>query len=135
MTRFLLAGAAALGMMTGAAMAQSSTSSSSTTTTTTVPMAPVTTSSSATVGQAVHADGDRSATAGTSSADSAGNATSTTITNTTYPLTNMVETKEKTLSTTNGVTKELVTTTDVHPPATGRPEIPPVTTTTERLVK
>jgi hypothetical protein len=131
MTRFLLAGAAAFGMMTSAVMAQSSASQ---TTTTTVPSGPVVISSSATTGGEVRADGDLAVRSGTMSRDSSGNVTESTITNTTYPLTNMITTTKKTSNTVNGVTTETVTTTQTYPPVVGRPDVPPVTTTT-RTVK
>ena len=86
---FLLAGATALGMMTGAAMAQSSGHSSITRETTTITpavTAPSTTSSSATTGRGATPDGDQTATSASSFTDSNGTRTETTITNTSYPL-------------------------------------------------
>jgi hypothetical protein len=132
MTRFLLAGAAALGMVASAAMAQTSTSTSQTTTTTT-PSAPVTISSGSTVGQSVTSDGVRTVTGGMSSKDSAGTASETTISNRTYPLSNMVTTTKKTTDIRNGVAVETETTTNAYPPGTAT--VPPVVTTTTKTSK
>ncbi len=136
MTRFLLAGAAALGMMTATAMAQngSMSSSSETTTTTTVPSAPVITTTTKTTGHATRVDGDRTATAAVGYKDSAGDATKETITNTTYPLTNQITTVKKTRQTVNGVTTETVQTTQTYPHVVGRPDTPPLVTTETHVV-
>ena len=135
MTRFLLAGAAALGMMTAAAMAQSgATSSTSETTTTTVPAAPTITTTTKTTGHATEADGDRTATAAVGYRDSAGNATHETVTNKTYPLTNQITTVKKSRQTVNGVTTETVQTTQTFPHVVGRPDTPPVVTPETHVV-
>jgi hypothetical protein len=130
MTRFLLAGAAALGVMTGAAMAQTSTSSTQTTTTTTTPSPspPVTISNSTTAGSAVSADDVKTATVGSGARDSFGNATKTTISTTTYPLTDLDTTTKKTTQVENGVAEETVTTTQDYPASPIRMQ--PVTRTT-----
>jgi hypothetical protein len=131
MTRFLLAGAAALATMTGVAMAQSpgqSATTQQTTTTTQAVPSPWTVSSKATLGNAVHADGDRTASAGASSVDSAGNKTNTTVTNTSYPLTGMITTTKKTTNVVNGVATETTTITNTYPPQANA--APQVTTTT-----
>jgi hypothetical protein len=128
MTRLLLAGAAALGMMAGTAMAQTSSSSSMTTTTTTAPSAPVITSTSQTVGSKVTAEDVKSRSAGMTATDSTGATTQTTVTNTTYPLTDLVTSQKKTTKMVNGVAVETIETTQSHPPAVGRPTIPPETT-------
>jgi len=128
MTRFLLAGAAAFGMMTGAAMAQTSTSETTTTTTTMMPQPvspPVIVKSSGTVGHAVLPDGDQTSTSGTSATDSNGAVTKTTITNQSYPFSNMIMSTKKTDTTVNGVTTETVTTTQSYPGTSN----PPVVTT------
>jgi hypothetical protein len=136
MTRLLLAGAAALGMMTGAAMAQSSsgltTTTEDTTTVTPAYQAPTTTSSSATNGTAVRPDGDQTATVGSSSTDSDGNRTETTITNTSYPLTGMITSTRKTTRIVGSVATETVTITNTYPPsAMGAPQ---VTTSTRTYI-
>jgi hypothetical protein len=129
MTRFLLAGAAALGVMSGAAMAQTSTSETVTTTTSPLPPPlPVTVSSSSTTGGAVLPDGDQTSTSGTSSVDSSGNRTETSITNTSYPLSAMITTTRKTTRISNGQATETTTVTNTWPAAYGRP--PDVATST-----
>jgi len=136
MTRFLLAGAAALGMMTGVAMAQSSSGRTTTTedTTTITPayQAPWTTSNSATNGTAVRPDGDQTATSGSSSTDSSGNTTETTVTNTTYPLTGMITSTKKTTHIVGSVATETVTTTNTYPPSAMG--VPQVTTSTRTYI-
>jgi hypothetical protein len=136
MTRLLLAGAAALGMMSGAAMAQSSGyssghSSSTVETTTVTPgvSAPWTTSGSMSTGRGATADGDQTAMSSSTSSDSAGNKTTTTITNTSFPLTNMIMTTKKTVSIAGGVATETVTTTQTYPPSA---QVPPVVSTSTR---
>src|SRR5258708_29634684 len=107
MTRFLLAGVAALATMTGAAMAQSGQTTIQNTTTITRPaVTPVIVSSSATTGTAVQADGDQTATSSFASADSTGSRTETTITNTSYPLSAMITTTRKTTRVENGIATE-----------------------------
>jgi thiamine pyrophosphokinase len=120
MTRTLLAGAAALGMMTGAAMAQSTTTQTTTTnlsTSTTAPAlsAPVIVSGSSTNGHSITADGDQHFVAGTMTRDSAGNTTDTTVTNTSYPLTDMVTSTRKTTNVSNGIATETTVTTNSFP--------------------
>ena len=137
MTRFLLAGAAALATMTGAAMAQSPGQAATQLTTTytryTSPApGPVIVSSAASAGSAVHADGDQLATRGATSIDSAGNKTETTVTNTSYPLTGMITTTRKTTSVANGVATETTTTTHTYPPSAMIP--PQVSTATRTYV-
>jgi hypothetical protein len=105
-------------MMTGAAMAQSSGHSSITQETTTITpsvAAPWTTSSSATTGRGATPDGDQTATSGSSFTDINGTRTETTITNTSYPLANMITTTKKVTVTTAGVATETVTTTNTYP--------------------
>lgn len=135
MTRLLLAGAAALGLMTNAAMAQSWGHSSTTeeTTTTTPVAAPWTASTATTTGQSVKDDGRQTLSAGASSADGAGKKTETTITNTSYPLTDMITTTRTTVETSNGVATETVVTTQTYPPSPRHPGgTPPVQTTATR---
>ena len=140
MTRFLLAGAAALATMTGAAMAQSTgqtTTQQATTLTNPATLAnpagaPVTVSSAASAGNAVHSDGDQTATRGATSIDSSGNKTETTVTNTSYPLTGMITTTKKTTKVANGVATETTTTTHTYPPSAMIP--PQVSTATRTYV-
>ena|ERR1051326_1002614 len=123
MTRFLLAGAATLGLMTGAAMAQSTTSATSTTgvpgTRVITPRSPPgATTTSMTTGQMLHADGDRSVSAG------AGASTDTMssdiiVTNKTYPFSNLITTTKKTTTVNNGVASESTETTQTYPPMPG----------------
>ena len=131
MTRFLLAGAAAFGMMTGAAMAQMSTSDTtiSTTTTTPVPVAPVTTTAGTTVGNAVLPDGDQTSTKGTSYIDNNGVKTETTITNQSYPLSNMIMQTKKTTTIANGVATETTTMTTTYPGTANAPVVTSATRT------
>jgi hypothetical protein len=128
MTRYLLAGAAALGMMTGAAVAQTSSSETTTTTTTPAVVAPVTVSTSSSIGRAAMADGDQTATNSSTSRDSNGNVIETTITNQSYPLTGMVTTTKKTTHIVNGVATETTEMTNTYPASTMRQ--PEVTTST-----
>jgi hypothetical protein len=134
MTRFLLAGAVTLATMTGAAMAQSTgqTTTQQATTFTNPAGAPVTVSSAATAGNAVHSDGDQTATRGAAWTDSSGNKTDTTVTNTSYPLTGMITTTKKTTSVVNGVATETTTTTHTYPPSAMIP--PQVSTSTRTYV-
>ena len=128
--KVVLTGAAALGMMTGAAMAQMATSTSrSETTTTTVPSAPVVVSTTKTTGTATEADATRTATAAVGYRDSVGNDSKTAITNKTYPAADFMTSVKKEQHTINGVTSETVTTTQTWPPKVGRPDVPPVVTT------
>src|SRR5580698_8389767 len=129
MTRILLAGTAACGLLAGAAMAQTSTSVITTTSTPTL-AAPVTISSGASTGSAVRSDGDRISSSSTSLKDSNGEATETTISNTSYPFSNLITTTKKTTSTVNGVTTETETTTQAYPPGTST--VAPTVTTTSR---
>jgi hypothetical protein len=69
---------------------------------------------------------------GSYSRDSAGNASETTITNTSYPLTNMITTTKKTTYIANGVATETVTTTNTYPASSMMP--PTVTTATRTYV-
>jgi len=133
MTRFLLAGAAALGLMSGAAMAQSTTSTS-TTTTTTMPSPPVTVSTMKSSGHATETDGDKTASVAVGSRDSAGNAMETSVTNKTYPLTDQITSVKKEQHTVNGVTTETVTTTRTYPHVVGRPDVPPQVEVTNHVV-
>jgi hypothetical protein len=132
MKSFLLAGAAALGMMTGSALAQSSGHSSTTAQTTTVTpsvAAPSTTIYSSSVGQGATADGDQTASSAWSSTDSSGSRTDTVVTNKTYPLSDMITTTRTTTVTTNGVAAETVATTNTYPARYNRP---PETSTATR---
>ena len=134
MTRFLLAGAVTLATTTGAAMAQSTgqTTTQQATILANPAGAPVTVSSAATAGSAVHSDGDQTATRGAVSTDSSGNRTETTVTNTSYPLTGMITTTKKTTSVVNGVATETTTTTHTYPPSAMIP--PQVSTATRTYV-
>jgi hypothetical protein len=131
MTRLLLAGAAALGLMSGATMAQTSTS---TTTTTVTPSVPVTVQTMKTNASATEADGDKTVSAGVGSRDSVGNENKTTVTNKTYPLTNLITSVKKEQHTVNGVTTETVTTTETYPHIVGRPDVAPVVTKSTHVV-
>jgi hypothetical protein len=127
MTRFLLAGAAALGMISGAAMAQTSTTETVTTTTSPLP-APVNLASTSTNGTAVLPDGDQTSTASTANRESNGDRTETTVTNTSYPFSSMITTTRKSTKISNGLATETRTTTNTFPPQYGRS--PEVTTAT-----
>ena len=119
MTRFTRRRRRAGHDFSGAAMAQSSSGHVSTTeeTTTITPSvsSPWTTSGSTTTGRGATPDGDQTATNASSSGDSTGKRTKTTITNTSYPLTNMITTKKTTTDTENGKATETVTTTYTYP--------------------
>jgi hypothetical protein len=128
MTRFFMAGAAALGMMSGAAMAQSTSMTQQTTTSIPAVSGPVTIANSVSAGSALQADGRKSLSDGSSSADSGGNSTSTTISTTSYPLSTLITTTRKTTTVVNGVPKETVTTTQAYPNS----PLPPETTTVTR---
>jgi hypothetical protein len=132
MTRLLLAGAAAFGMMTGAVMAQSSTSVTTMTSSPAPVSQPWTTSSAIVNGTALLPDGDKTASAGSWTLDNNGNKTETTITNQTYPLTMMTTTTKKTTTIVNGVATETVTTTNTYPSSSLRD--PTVTTATRSYV-
>jgi type IV secretory pathway TrbL component len=128
MIRLLLAGTAALGMMTSAAMAQSSRYSSGQTTTdetTTITpaQAPWTFKGTTTTGRGATADGVQSATSASTSTDTSGNGMQTTITNTTYPLSKMVMTTKKETTIANGVATEVTTITTTYPPYDPRPPV------------
>jgi len=133
MTRYLLAGAAALGLVTSAATAQTA-MSTSTTTTTVTPSVPVTVQTMRTNASATEADGDKTVSAGVGSRDSAGNENKTTVTNKTYPLTNLITSVKKEQHTVNGVTTETVTTTETYPHIVGRPDVAPVVTKSSHVV-
>ncbi len=134
MTRLLLASAAALGMLTGAAMAQSATSdssssssSSTTITTPSVMYAPVPVTTDKTVGTAVLQDGDRTDTKGVSVKVPDGQMASTQITTKTYPFSNMITTITKSTRINNGVATEQETDSSVYP---GSGDAPLVTKST-----
>jgi hypothetical protein len=130
MTRYLLAGVAALGMMTSAAIAQTST----TTTTTVAPSfpAPVTVGTSE-VGVTAGGDGRITLLNGSASKDSSGKTIEVTNTSTSYPLTDLITTTKKTVEIINGVATETVTTSQSYPPSPRHPGgVPPVETTTTR---
>lgn len=132
MTRYLLAGAAALGMLTGAAMAQTATSESSSDTTTTSPSvtyAPVPFTTDRTVGTAVLQDGDRTNTKGVSVKVPDGQQASTTITTKTYPFSNMITTITKTTRVNNGVATEEETDSSAYPGSTDAPTVMKTTRT------
>jgi hypothetical protein len=126
-TRFLLGSAAAFSLLTGTAPAQ--TPASATTITPSV-SAPVTISSTANTANSVRPDGDQTSMSGTASRDSSGKSTETTITNTSYPFSNLITTTRKTTNIVNGVATETVTTTQTYPPGTAT-VAPMVTTTTQ----
>src|ERR1700722_7719209 len=134
MTRFLLAGTAACGLLAGAAMAQTSTSVITTTSTPTLAaptlVAPESVTSGASTGNAVRSDGDRISSSSTSFKDSNGEATAPRASNTSYPFSNLITTTKKTISTVNGVTTETETTTQAYPPGTST--VAPTVTTTSR---
>lgn len=142
MTRLLLAGAAALGMMTTIASAQSmatndvsSASMTRTTTTTTqYPVGPVVIGNWKTTGNDITADGDRANHGGMLTRFSNGDSVNTTVTTRTYPLTAMITTIRKTDRTVNGVTTETVETTNSFPDVPGMNYPPPSTTTTSMVV-
>jgi hypothetical protein len=133
MTRFLLVGAAAVGLTTGAPMAQSSEHSSAAQATKTItPSASLatTTTYSATIGQGATPDGDQYSTSGSTSSDTTGARTETTITITSYPLTNMITTRKTTTTVVNGLATETVTTTNTYPaPAMAQPTVSVATRT------
>jgi hypothetical protein len=137
MTRLLLAGAAALGMVTCAATARMATAADSTatssttseTTITTVPAPPVVVSSTRTTATATEADATRTATGAYAVRDNYGNESKTATTNKTYPMADFMTSVKKEQQTINGVTTETVTTTQTWPPKVGRPDVPPVVTT------
>lgn len=129
MTRILLAGAAALGMTAGVAMAQSTSSTSTTTTYT----PPVTTSTSSLSGAAITSDAVKTSTVGSGFTDASGNTSKTTISTTTYPLTDLITTTKKVTTMDNGVAKETVTTTQEYPAGPYRMQ-PIITSTTETHV-
>jgi hypothetical protein len=139
MTRLLLAGAAALGMMTVASMAQTNaptqTGSQQAVSTSVSPAlpppgsGPVTISSGANTENALKKDGDLTSASGTVARDTAGNTTETSVTNTTYPFSNMITTTKKAATTVNGVTTENVTTTQAFPNSAAMPAPPPMTST------
>jgi hypothetical protein len=85
MTRILLAGAAALGMMTGVALAQSSTSETTTTTGAALVAPPAGTLSSSTNSKSIAADGTRTDTSGTTYRNTNGVASDSVSRTTTYP--------------------------------------------------
>lgn len=129
MTRYLLASAAALGMLSGVAMAQSATSESSTDTTITAPSvmyAPVPVTTDRTVGTAVLQDGDRTDTKGVAVKVPDGQMAATTVTTKSYPFSNMITTITKTTRVANGVATEEETTSSAYP---GSPDSPTVTKT------
>src|SRR4051794_6324373 len=120
MTRFSLAGAAVLGLISSAAMAQTSTSESPAvvapapilTSPTATPLAaspPVTVSSSASAGHSVQSDGRQTLSSGVAATDSTGQTSKTTVSTTSYPLSNMVTTTTTRTEIVNGVPKEVVT--------------------------
>jgi hypothetical protein len=124
----MLAGAAALGLMTGAATAQTSTSTSTTTITPVSP--PVTVSTSQSSERAVTSEGVKTVTGGATTSTSTGQMAGTTISTTTYPLSNMVTTTKKTIQMVNGQPMETTTITHAYP---GEPTPPPDTVTTRPL--
>jgi hypothetical protein len=126
MTRYLLASAAALGMLTGAAMAQTATSESSTDTTITAPTvmyAPVPVTTDRTVGTAVLQDGDRTDTKGVAVKVPDGQMAATTITTKSYPFSNMITTITKTTRVNNGVATEEETQSSAYPGMNDAPTV------------
>jgi hypothetical protein len=132
MTRYLLAGVAALGMMTSATMAQTSTSTSTTTTVAPSFPAPVIAGTSE-VGVTAGGDGRITLLNGSVSKDSSGKTVEVTNTSTSYPLTDMITRTKKIVEINNGVATETVTTSQSYPPSPQHPGgVPPVETTTTR---
>ena len=85
MTRFLLAGAMAFGMMSGIALAQSTTLQTTTTTAPVVLAPPTGTLSTSTSTKSIGPDGARTDTSGTTYRNSNGVASDTELKTTTYP--------------------------------------------------
>ena len=134
MKNLLLAGAAALGMMTTTAMAQAVTKESTSETTMTMPYysSPVSSSVSVTTGRGATPDGDQTAFADTAWRDNNGTMTDIRITNTSYPLTAMITTERKTTIVSNGVASESLVFTSNYPPSWNA--APTVTTTARTYV-
>ena len=131
MTRYLLAGAAALGIMTSAGMAQ--TYSSTTTTGTQTVSIPLTVGKS-TVGISAAGDGRLTMLNGSSFRDSTGKTIETTNSSTSYPLTDLITTTKKKVEINNGMATETLTITQSYPPSpVGTPRPEPVVTTTTRM--
>lgn len=134
MKNLLLAGAAALSLMTTAAMAQTMTRESTSETTTTMPSAgrPISNTVSVTSGRDATPDGDQSAFADTTWRDYNGTVTDIRITNTNYPLSIMMTTEKKTTVTANGVATETRVYSDRYPPSYD--DMPAAITTTRTYV-
>jgi hypothetical protein len=131
MIRYLMAGAAALGLLSGAATAQTSTTEQTTTTTAPAPsMAPMTVTNTKTTENKVSSEGVRTLTNGMESTDNSGYTTKTEYSSQTYPLSPIVTTTKKTTTVNDGVATETTTRTDAYPPGTSA--LPPTTTTTTR---
>jgi hypothetical protein len=136
MTRYLLASAAALGMLTGAAIAQTATSESSSSsdtsiTTPSVMYAPVPVTTDRVTGTAVLQDGDRTETKGVTVKVPDGQQASTTITTKSYPFSNMITTITKTTRVNNGVATEEETTSNAYPGSGDPPQVMKTTRTYE----
>ena len=124
MTRFFLAGAAVLGLMSGVALAQSTTSATSQTgvpgdRVITPPSAPGTVTTSSTNGHMMYSDGDRSLSAGAGSSNDQGTSSDTIVTTKTYPFSNLITTTTKTTNVNNGVASEKTATTQTYPAMAG----------------
>jgi hypothetical protein len=118
MRNILLAGAAALGMMTATGMAQTvMKESTSETTMTMMPYYsnPISSSVSVTTGRGATADGDQNAWADTTWRDYNGTTGDIRITNTTYPLDNTITTARNTTIVSNGVASESMVFTTTYP--------------------
>lgn len=96
MTRFLLAGAAALGIMTGIAAAQTTTSQTTTTTAPTLLAPPLGTLSTTTTRKSVGVDGTQTDSTRTIYSNSNGVAADSVTKTTTHPLPAVVTTTERT---------------------------------------
>jgi hypothetical protein len=132
MRNLLLAGAAALGMMTTTAMAQTvMKQSTSETTMTMMPYYshPISSSVSVTSGRGATPDGDQNAWAETTWRDYDGTTGDIKITNTTYPLDNDITTARNTTIVSNGVASESMVFTTTYPPSQN---IAPMVTTSSR---
>jgi len=106
MTRLLLAGAVALGMMTGVAFAQSTTSETTTTITPVIVAPPVGTLSSTTIRKSVDAAGTRIESTATTYRNTDGVAQDSVTRTTTTPLPPAVTTSSQSRSTTTTTTTE-----------------------------
>ncbi len=125
MIKYILAGAAAFGMMAGAASASEMTSQSTTTSQTTVAVPYNVTT---TTGHVVDADGRKTGVDGKVAHMNDGAVNGTVNSATTYPFSTLQTTTQKHVEMVNGVPVETVTTTHAYPPGA---TIAPVTSTSQ----